>query len=477
MPVTMRQIRSVLLARWRLVVSLFGLMTLGAISASLMQPPRYTASARMMIEFKADPVSAAAFGGMAPPALMASQGDVIRSDRVAQRVMALLALDKDERFRQAWCRDSAGTVSLERWIVARLREQMSVHPAREGNLISIAYTANEPALAADLANAFMQAYIEVALELRTDPASQYSGFFESRSKAARTVLEEAQSRLSGFQARHGIVAADERLDVENARLNELSSQLSALQGVAAESSSRLTQSQGASAERLQEVVGNPVLAQIKAEMRRAEAQLQQLSTRLGDSHPQVIEARANLGLLRARLETETRQVAGGVGVVNAINLQREEQVRSNLAEQRSRVLEMKSVRAEGAVLQRDVENAQRAYDNLQQKLSQVSLESQNTQGNVNVLERAEIPVDRASPKLWLNALLGALLGAISAVAAALLMEMRDRRVRSGEDVTELLGLPQLGALARPEVRGLRARTSPGMSARLITPFSSTANRS
>ena len=467
---TMRQITAVLRARWLLVSIVFGLMTLGAVVASLLQPARYTASASMMVEFKPDPISMVAAGGMAPNAQMATQIDIIRSERVAQRVVASLALDRDPRFRQLWQDESDGTVSLERWLVAVLLEHMTVKPAREGSLISIAYTAIEPALAADLANAFMQAYIEVALELRTDQARQYSSFFETRTNAARATLVAAQSQLSSFQARHGIVATDERLDVENARLNELSSQLTALQGVAAESSSRLAQSQGARAERMQEVVGNPLLAQLKAEAGRTEAQLQQLSTRLGDNHPQVIEARAHLGQLQSRLEAETRQVAGSVGVTNAINLQREAQVRSNLAVQRSRVLQMKSVRDEGAVLQRDVDNAQRAYDALQQRLNQTSLESQSTQGNVNVFSQAIAPMEPASPRLWLNTLIGAALGAIAASAIALLIELRDRRARSAEDVTELLGLPLLGVLARPGAPGRPAQTSFGVTARLTSPF-------
>ena len=58
----------------------------------------------------------------------------------------------------------------------------------------------------------------------------YSTFFDARSKAARDQLEQTQNRLSAFQKERGIIANDERFDVENARLNELSQQIVALQG-------------------------------------------------------------------------------------------------------------------------------------------------------------------------------------------------------------------------------------------------------
>ena len=85
--------------------------------------------------------------------------------------------------------------------------------------------------AAALANAFVQAYTDTTLELRVDPARQYSGFFDSRAKAYRDNFEKAQDRLAQFQKEKGLLVTDERLDIETARLAELSSQLVGLQAL------------------------------------------------------------------------------------------------------------------------------------------------------------------------------------------------------------------------------------------------------
>src|SRR5205814_8796939 len=135
--------------------------------------------------------------------------------------------------------------------------------------------------AAGLANAFSQAYIATTLELRTDPARQFTSFFGAQSKDARETLERAQSKLSSFQREKGIIASDERIDVETARLNELSSQLVQLQAISSESGSRQVQAQGASGDRLQEVLGNPLIASLKADLTRNEARLQELNSKYG----------------------------------------------------------------------------------------------------------------------------------------------------------------------------------------------------
>jgi uncharacterized protein involved in exopolysaccharide biosynthesis len=242
-----------------------------------------------------------------------------------------------------------------------------------------------------------------------------------------------------------------------------------LQALAAESSSRQTQAQGAQGDRIQEVLNNGLVLGIKSDISRGEARLQELSTRYGDAHPLVQETKANLGELRAKLESETRKVVSSVGMSNTINRKRESDVQASLNAQRDKVLRLKAVRDEGLVIQRDVENAQRAYDAIQSRYTQTTLESQTKQSNVFLLNEASVPLDAASPRVGLNMLLAVFLGTMAAVAAALGLELFDRHVRDPQDLVSVAGVPvllvlpnglkgqgsakRLGALAQQRVVG------------------------
>ncbi len=465
---TFTQFLTILRARWWAVLGVLGLTVATTIVVSLLLPKSYTATASVVVDFKPDPISAVMFGGMASPAFMATQVDIIRSERVAQRVVRNLRLNENPQVREQWLEETGGEGTIEQWLSLLFQRQLDVQPSRESSVIAVSYSAPDPRFAAGLANAFVQAYMQTAVELRTDPAREFSGFFDARSKEARDAVEKAQSRLSEFQKKNGIIATDERFDIENSRLQELSSQLVAIQAIAAESASRQAQAAGAQGDRLQEVLTNPLVGQLKADINRGEARLQELNTRYGDNHPQVIEAKANLAELRSRLDAETRKVTGGVGVTNTINRSREAQVRAELEAQRAKVLRMKAVRDEGIVLQREVENAQRAYDAVMQRLQQTSLESQTTQSNVNVLTQAEPPLEPSSPKIVLNTLLSIFLGSLLAVGTALLLELMDRRVRSMDDIVTALDLPVLGLMPRPGSAGLMGRKTAGaLRARLL----------
>ena len=471
---TFGQFLSILRARWLVALIVLALTVGTTLVVSLLLPKQYKALASVVIDFKPDPLGAALYGGMPSPVLMATQVDIIQSERVAQRVVRNLKLNENPQVRQQWLDEAKGQGTIESWLAAVFQKQMDVVPSRESTVISISYKATDPRFAAGLANAFAQAYIDTALELRVDPARQYSSFFDTRAKESREALERAQTKISTFQKDNSIIATDERLDVENARLNELSSQLTQLQAISAESGSRQTQAQGQQGDRLQEVLNNQIVGQLKADINRTEARLKELSTRFGDAHPQVIETKANISELRTRLDAETTKVTGGVTMSNTINRQREAEIRGSLEAQRAKVLRLKAVRDEGSVLQRDMENAQRTYDAILQRLTQTSLESQATQSNINLLTQATPPLQPASPRILFNLLLSLFVGILLAVLLALLLELRDRRVRSAEDAVAALGLPVLGVMPKP---GAKARSGLAqvslMQQRLMAPIPQT----
>ena len=464
---TFGQFLSILRARIWIALTVLVLVVGVTVGVSLVLPKQYTGAASIVIDAKPDPVSAMLNPATSSPSFMATQVDILLSERVALRVIRDLKLLDNPAIRQQWLDDTEGQGTIEQWLSELLQKKLDVKPSRESNVIHVTYQAPDPRFAAALANAFAQAYVSTTLDLRVDPAKQFSSFFTAQSKDARDALERAQSRVSAFQQQKGIIATDERLDVENSRLNELSSQLVQIQAISSESSSRQAQAQGSQSDRIQEVLNNPVIGSLKADLSRNEARLQELNAKFGENHPQVIEAHASVNELRSRIEAETKRVTGGVGVSNTINKQREAQVRRELESQRGKVLRMKAVRDEGQVLVREVESAQRTFDSLMARLTQTGLESQTTQSFANILTVAQPPARPSSPRVLLNSLLAVFLGTLLAVGVAIGLEMSDRRVRDSGDILAALGLPVLGTLPKPNAK----RFKPGNHAlRMSSPL-------
>lgn len=429
----------------------FAVVVGAALALSFLLPKQYKAEASVVIDAKPDPISALSNVSTGLPNFIATQIDVFTSDRVSLRVIRDLKLAEVPALREQW-QEVGGDSTMEQFLIEILQQGLEIKPSRESNVITVSYRSTDPRFSAALANAFVQAYIATTLELRVDPAQNFRRFFDTQTKEARDAYERAQAKLSAFQQEKGIIATDDRMDIENARLNELSSQLTQMQAISAESNSRQGLAMGSKADQLAEVLNNPLISGLKADLSRYEAKLKELSSKFGDSHPQVVEAKANIAELRVRVDAETKRVTSGVGVSNSINQGREAQLRSNLDAQRAKVLQLKAVRDEGALLQREVDNAQRTFDMLTARLNQTALEAQSNQSFASSLTVAQAPAEASSPKVLRNILVAILLAPLVAIAVVMTLERFDRRARSSEDLVSALGLPVLGVLPKPNAK-------------------------
>jgi chain length determinant protein EpsF len=454
---TLRQFLRVLRARWLSTLSVFLAVVCLALLVGVLSPKLYTASATVVVEPKTDPIAPVAYTAQISSGYIATQVDIISSDRVAQRVVRNLKLDQVPQSIAEWRGSTGGRGTVTAWLAEKLRKTLAVTPSRDSSVIEIAVTWTDPKNAAILANAFARAYMDTNVDLKVDPARQYAAWFEERSRALRADLEEKQQRLAEYEAKTGIVATDGRLDIENARLAELSTQLLTIQAQRQDSQSRQRQA-GADNASLPEVLQSPLIGALKADLSRAQAKLQDIATTLGKNHPDYRTTAAQIASLHQRIEEETNRIAASLGNTAQVNQRRENEIRAALEAQKQHMLDITHHHDEVAVLQNDVTAAQRNLDAVTQRLAQTSLESQLDQTNIVLLAPATEPLYRSSPRYSLNLLIGGFLGAVLGMGLALMRELSDRRLRDEVELVELLGVPVLGTISA--VRATRRLSRP-----------------
>jgi succinoglycan biosynthesis transport protein ExoP len=446
---TFEQLYRILKARRILAATVFLTFITVAVLLSILLPKSYKATATVMVDLKPDPVSGLSqLATMQPATYLATQVDIIKSDHVAQRVVKLLGLSESAETRKQWQDETSGRGNFDHWLGEVLQKGLEVEPSRDSNIIEIHYNSRDPKFAAALADAFSRAYIESLVQMKVDPARRYSDFFEERARLAREKLEKAQTRLAEAQRQSGILVTDERLDAETTRLNEMGAQLVGIRGLLAESKSR--SSVGASrVENLQDVLNNPVVAALKADLARNQAKLEEVSAQFGDNHPTVIQYKASIAELKHRVQLETQRIGSGVGTSNSINLARDQAATQAYDEQRAKLLKMKEQRTQLALMEKEVESAQRVYEAIQLRQNQSSLESNANQSSVYQLSAATEPIKPSSPKLLLNLFIAFFGGGIATLLITLVAELMDRRVRAVIDVVQTLELPVIGTMPGP----------------------------
>jgi polysaccharide biosynthesis transport protein len=461
-------------ARRKAFITVAAVTVFTAIVVALLIPKRYDATATVLIDAREEQTMAPA--RMSPrerAGYIFTQMELFASGKVAHKVVRDLKLASQPGVREDWEKDTGGVGTIEEWLATNLLEKLKVDSGAS-NILIVKYSANDAKKAADIANAFAKAYLDVALELRTEPSREAGQWFDEQVKALRADVTSAQTKLSSYQKEKGVIGGDERMDVEYTRIAELSAELGRQKAATMDAQTRYKQAQelikdGVSLEAFPEVLSNGYIITVKSALQAAEGRLAEQSEVLGSNHPTYQRTAAEVQGLRERLKSEATKVVTGLGNAVQQSAKRVEELQVSLKDQQDRIMKARESRVDMAVLSRDLESAQRAYDGALSRAIAVKVDSKVRQTNLAMLTPAVEPLKPAVPKVGLISALSVLIGLLLAAGMVYVLELMDRRVRSRTDLESRLAVPSLGLLSRWTPAGGRLLPSPNSPARAALP--------
>jgi polysaccharide biosynthesis transport protein len=420
-------------ARYRVFLWIVPVTVLAALVVSLLTPKTYVARASIISDGKIEQSLAPGpqyYNERERASYLQTQVDILTSPKVARRVVDDLALSKDSGLRAAF--DKAQVAgSFEDWLGQQLLTGLKVDTS-QSSIIKLTYASDDPVQAALLANAFARAYVESVLELRVEPLKKASAWFDEQLKELRASMEAAEGRLNAFQREHGILAADERNDLEIIRLTEL-----------ANLAARTREPAGYDSYVAAAVRDSRSIDHLKTSLSVAKAKMQELTGEFGNRHPKVLRQSAEVEALEAQLDSEMKQAAAHAERGLRAARQHSQELRADVAAQRKRVGDLREAHTRLAILRNDFANAQRTYDQALQRSMASTIDSRALMPNVSVLSEATPPSGAQRPKPMLNLMLALVMGVLISLAAVYFLELSDRRLRGVDD---LLGDPRLPLL-------------------------------
>src|SRR5690242_7757991 len=126
---TLTQMLIVLRARWLSALFVLGTVVAAVVVVSLLLPKRYTATASAVLDVKSpDPIAGMVLPGMTVSGYMATQVDVLRSERVAVRALQSLGMFDDAAQRANWQRATGGQGDFRAWLADAVLADLEVKP-------------------------------------------------------------------------------------------------------------------------------------------------------------------------------------------------------------------------------------------------------------------------------------------------------------------------------------------------------------
>lgn len=451
-------IYNVLAARKKVLLITIATTVMTTIALSMVMPNTYKASTTLLLNYSGnDSVTGTPVPVQLVTNFMATQADIVASKSVALKVVDKLGLLNRSELKPT--SNSLALTEAERRVALAeaLLEKLEVKAGRESTTLKLTFKATSAELATLTVNTFASEYQQASSNFKLGPARNASAYFNDQVRLAREHLEQAQGKLSKFQKESGIVNVDSRYDTETARLNELSANLVGIQSQLTEARSRNSQARG-NASISPEILANPLIQNLNNELAKARSQFSYVAERFKESHPRYQAQKAEVDKLTAELNRQMAASAGTLTSSVTILQSREAEMNRAFQMQKAKVLDINRQRDQLAVFTREIESAQRAYDAVALRLSQVNLEGQSNQSDVSVLSPATVPTNASSPNLLLNVLASVFIGTVIGSAFCFAAEMLDRRVRSTTDIADILDAPLLATLYRPSRQNARRQS-------------------
>jgi exopolysaccharide transport family protein len=349
--------------------------------------------------------------------------------------------------------DSAHISSL----VGGFKGSLRVALAPNTRIIEVYYRSADPQMAANVVNTLMQTYMGNNIKSHFDSTMQASDWLEKQLVDLQMKVETSQEKLVRYQRDHEILGIDEKQNITTAKLDELNKELTAAESerMDKESFYRLVESGdpdaiASSAGGLDASAGSQSASMLMENLRAKQADLRiqvaDLNTQFGPSYPKLTQLNNQLKQIDSEIQSEMKKIASKVRGQYMTALQRENMLHDALERQKQEANKLNESAIQFNLLKRDAEAYRQLYEGLLQKMKEASVSAGLKSNNFRIVDSARVPSGPVEPNIPRNLGFALILGLMSGVGLAFLLEGLDNTVRTTEQAQIISGLAPLGMI-------------------------------
>jgi polysaccharide biosynthesis transport protein len=449
----------------------------------LTTPKRFSSMAEMVIDSRKTQLlqQQNPMGIDAPidSAMVDSQVEIMKSESIALAVIKDLHLKENPEFvgggglisailnmLSLGAGDTPSDLALTRAAITRFQSGLTVKRRLQSYVIEIAFQSEDPALAAQIANAVPEAYIVDSLEAKYQASRRAATWLQDRLNELRAQASAADRAVVDFKAKNNIVDAGGRL-LNEQQLSEVNSSLTISRATTAEAQARFDRINDIlknskddalvnDIATVTDTLKNDVITRLRQQYLDIAARESNWSQRYGAQHLAVINLQNQMKEIRRSISDELRRIGESYRSDLEIAKAREESVKQSLGTTISQSNEMNQAQ----IILRDMEaNAQSSRalaDNFLQ-LYMVSVQQQSfPMTEARVITQASPALNKSWPKTSIVFLIALFGGGLLGCGLAALRDLSDRVFRTGEQVENRLEIPCVAILPRVETDEIEA---------------------
>jgi len=444
----------VLRLRLPMIALIVGLVFVTTMAVTVFLPKWYLATTKVRVEKPESDVKLFQVQGSTAydPYFLQDQFKIMQSERIIYPVIEKLGLNT----RLAEAAGYAGTtLSTDVTYLYIIKKMLVVESQRSSSLIDINVYAQDPVMAAEIANEVAHVYsddrISQATSQQTEGMAQLRKELADQEEAVRK-QRDAVEKLRKDLNISGVDLNVKYSDMEIETLRQMQNSLIALRVDAIGRKTRWERFRSIPVEDRMSLVNSELIPDQNIQNLLqayliADQKVTQLKARLGEAHPDLVSAIENRAKIKEQLEALLRGYESGLENSYKEAEARVDELESQLA--KAKVEQILSARDrmrpfEEAAQRLDDET--RLYTTLRLTLRQREIDFQVPKRTIEILNTAE-PARRPSrPSFLLNSISSVIVGSMLGIAVALALEYFDTSLRDVADIEDRLKIPVLGVI-------------------------------
>jgi polysaccharide biosynthesis transport protein len=445
---------------WTIFTATFMVGTIVALLSFRLRPV-YRATAKLEIEASSPEIRTLSdlFQNMpADDMFLQTQVNVLESDSLAWQTIEQLHLGENPAF--------AGPAkpgerppspdTMQSSLIAAFKSALSVENVRNSRIVGVSFESTDPRLAARVVNALADNYEEYNYQKNYEATRKASGWMEQQLDELKAKVEKSQQALVDYERQNAIVNVNDKTNVEEQKLSDLSKQLTDAHAdvVRAESLYNVARTNGDQIS-TSYLLQNDLLSRLQEKFAELRSQYVDARAQFGPNYPKVMRLKDQMDEIRSQLDAERGRIVARYRAEYTASQQRERLLTESLSEQKGEMGRLNQLLIQYNILQHEFQTNQQLYESLLQRLKDATLSSGLRATNIHLVDPARPPLAPIRPRKVFNVAIGLMVGFILGVALAFVQEALDDSIKSIGQVERYLSTNALAVI--PLARAGRQR--------------------
>lgn len=320
-------------------------------------------------------------------------------------------------------------------------------------ILNIAYESPDAQLAADVANAVAQSYLQHTFEIRVHSSSALSAFMERQLGELKAKMERSSTALAKFEQELNVINPEQKTDILSSRLLQLNTEYTSAQGERVRKEAAYQAMQSGTIAAAEASVQGAELNKLHERVNQAKQRLADIGSIYGPAHQQYRKAASDLNEVQRQFDEMRANVEQRAESDYHEALSREQMLYKALGQSKAEYDQLNAHSFEYQQLKRDAETDKALYNDLERRIREAGINAGFQSTSIRIADLARPPDLPVFPRKVLTVVLVLILSLIASICGVILADVLDNTIRDPEQAARALETSVLGTL--PAVKDLK----------------------